>query len=490
MATAVSAATKVPTSALGKIVGVSGGKTQQVPEEPTDQEIEDYALWLGLDNVKDRDLFWIARQALRTPIPHPWVQCQTASGDVFFHNTKTKESVWDHPYDQYYQQAVEQYKRGKISRGELSASVSQSWLFSTTDQRSSAQVSPEVAKGQKESSTVHSAADNSPSRIVPDDIELPDERVVEAVGPMPSSILVTDRVAEDELAEDAPVGVDDMLEGASPNEPDSADADAIEVSSAKELFEPPPRSIEAAYAELAELRSRIVEMEREKERAENDLRDSEIHREAMQKDHDAAAEALRLAEEARDAAVAELEEAKEELMREKEVVKRWHAGFPDIRAREKAETEFNAQEDSNKIIVEELTEQLGETQSKSEYLDGVIATQTSEIEMLRERLKDGREKVLVLAEEDAAQRKLLVEKDMEVVNLNRALASMRQQMHVESRRSTFSKLCGRAPRNVGDTVLHEDLSASVDAPEQNELFDQLLNGVLALPLRIADESKN
>lgn len=59
--------------------------------------------------------------------------------------------------------------------------------------------------------------------------------------------------------------------------------------------------------------------------------DSEIHREAMQKDHDAAAEALRLAEEARDAAVAELEEAKEELMREKEVVKRWHAGFPDIR---------------------------------------------------------------------------------------------------------------------------------------------------------------
>lgn len=43
--------------------------------------------------------------------------------------------------------------------------------------------------------------------------------------------------------------------------------------------------------------------------------------------------------------------------------------------------------------------------------------------MLRERLKDGREKVLVLAEEDAAQRKLLVEKDMEVVNLNRALAS-------------------------------------------------------------------
>lgn len=46
----------------------------------------------------------------------------------------------------------------------------------------------------------------------------------------------------------------------------------LRVSSAKELFEPPPRSIEAAYAELAELRSRIVEMEREKERAENDLR--------------------------------------------------------------------------------------------------------------------------------------------------------------------------------------------------------------------------
>lgn len=48
--------------------------------------------------------------------------------------------------------------------------------------------------------------------------------------------------------------------------------------------------------------------------------------------------------------------------------------------------------------------------------------QTSEVQMLRDRLTEGREKVRVLAEEDAAQRRLLVEKDREVVDLNRALA--------------------------------------------------------------------
>ncbi|EER03883.1 conserved hypothetical protein, partial [Perkinsus marinus ATCC 50983] len=63
---------------------------------PTTEEVRDYALWLGLTD-DDHDLFWIAVQALTTPIPKPWVQCQTDSGDVFFHNSKTKESVWDHP---------------------------------------------------------------------------------------------------------------------------------------------------------------------------------------------------------------------------------------------------------------------------------------------------------------------------------------------------------------------------------------------------------
>ncbi|KAF4692876.1 hypothetical protein FOZ60_012379 [Perkinsus olseni] len=478
MAAAVTSASKVPAGVLGKIVGLSTGKTQQVPEEPTEQEVEDYAVWLGLDKVKDRDLFWIARQALRTPIPQPWVQCQTASGDVFFHNTKTKESVWDHPYDQYYQQAVEQYKSGKSSREELSARVSQSWLFSTTDQRSSAQVSPESIKGKGGSSINRSTTDHSPSRIVPD-IELPDEPVVEAAGLMSSQVLVSGGIHGDELdggdlATEISEGakVDNLLEEVHPGGDGSGDA--TEQDTSRRLFEPPPRSMEAAQAELAELKLKLEEMEKERAKAEGDLRNFELRREKMQVDYDAAVVSLTSMREARDAAVAELEEAKEELEKEKE-------------ARQKAEAQLTAQAASNRIVIGELTEQLEEAQSKSEYMDGFIATQTGEIEMLRERLRDGREKVRVLAEEDVAQRKLLVEKDTEVVNLNRTLATLRQQLHVESKRSTFSKLCGRAPKDMADTIVYQDPDASVDAPEQNEIFEELLNRVLSQPPSMTDK---
>ena len=33
-------------------------------EEPTDEEVEEYAVYLGMDPVKDHDLLWIARQVV------------------------------------------------------------------------------------------------------------------------------------------------------------------------------------------------------------------------------------------------------------------------------------------------------------------------------------------------------------------------------------------------------------------------------------------
>ncbi|KAF4706182.1 hypothetical protein FOZ63_029855 [Perkinsus olseni] len=264
--------------------------------------------------------------------------------------------------------------------------------------------------------------------------------------------------------------VDNLLEEVHP----AGDGDATEQDTSRRLFEPPPRSMEAARAELAELKLKLEEMEKERAKAESDLTNFELRREKMQVDYDAAVESLTSMREARDAAVAELEEAKEELEKEKE-------------ARQKAEAQLTAQAASNRIVIGELTEQIEEAQSKSEYMDGFIATQTGEIEMLRERLRDGREKVRVLAEEDAAQRKLLVEKDTEVVNLNRTLATLRQQLHVESKRSTFSKLCGRAPKDMADTIVYQDPDASVDAPEQNEIFEELLNRVLSQPPSMTDK---
>ena len=72
--------------------------------EPSQDEIEEYAAWLGADVSVDRDLFWIAIDALMAPIPKGWklYQRKDGTGDPFYFNSKTGESLWDHPLDQHF----------------------------------------------------------------------------------------------------------------------------------------------------------------------------------------------------------------------------------------------------------------------------------------------------------------------------------------------------------------------------------------------------
>jgi centrosomal protein CEP164 len=41
-------------------------------EEPTEEEIINYAKWLGLDPDADQDLLWIANEGIRAPLPSAW----------------------------------------------------------------------------------------------------------------------------------------------------------------------------------------------------------------------------------------------------------------------------------------------------------------------------------------------------------------------------------------------------------------------------------
>jgi hypothetical protein len=80
--------------------------------EPTQMEIEEYAAWLGMDLIKDRDLFWIAQTALKEPVPKPWKPCRMDnSEDIFYFNFDTGESIWDHPCDLRFKQVYEEQKR-------------------------------------------------------------------------------------------------------------------------------------------------------------------------------------------------------------------------------------------------------------------------------------------------------------------------------------------------------------------------------------------
>ena len=70
--------------------------------EPTMLEIEDYAKYLGMDIKEDRDLFYIAKEGLKAPLPDQWKPCRSPGGNIYYFNFETKQLQKDHPCDDYY----------------------------------------------------------------------------------------------------------------------------------------------------------------------------------------------------------------------------------------------------------------------------------------------------------------------------------------------------------------------------------------------------
>lgn len=68
--------------------------------EPTEDEIDEYAEWLGMDPDTDGPLMWIAREGLLATLQDPWRVCETADREIFYFNFDTGHSTWDHPIDQ------------------------------------------------------------------------------------------------------------------------------------------------------------------------------------------------------------------------------------------------------------------------------------------------------------------------------------------------------------------------------------------------------
>ncbi|KAJ3254107.1 hypothetical protein HDU77_004262 [Chytriomyces hyalinus] len=72
--------------------------------EPKQDEIIEYAKFLGMDVSRDQQLFWIARESLKAPLPKEWKPCKSPNGDIYFFNFTTGESSWEHPCDDHYRQ--------------------------------------------------------------------------------------------------------------------------------------------------------------------------------------------------------------------------------------------------------------------------------------------------------------------------------------------------------------------------------------------------
>lgn len=81
--------------------------------EPTEEEVRNYAEWLGMDPDVDADMMYLAREGLKAPLQNGWKPCQNAEGEIFYFNFETGESSWDHPADETYRTLVADKKREK-----------------------------------------------------------------------------------------------------------------------------------------------------------------------------------------------------------------------------------------------------------------------------------------------------------------------------------------------------------------------------------------
>jgi len=79
--------------------------------EPNDEEVREYAEWLGMVLPDDAHLLWLAREGLKEPLPAGWKPCKTLDTDsIYFFNFDTGQSSWEHPCDQRY---IELFQREK-----------------------------------------------------------------------------------------------------------------------------------------------------------------------------------------------------------------------------------------------------------------------------------------------------------------------------------------------------------------------------------------
>ena len=68
--------------------------------EPMEEEMLEYAEYLGLDLTQEDHLRWIVLEGLNAPVPLPWKAIPQAEGEIYYFNFETGESSWDHPSDE------------------------------------------------------------------------------------------------------------------------------------------------------------------------------------------------------------------------------------------------------------------------------------------------------------------------------------------------------------------------------------------------------
>ena len=113
-------------------IGISGGAVgldgfEFMEEEldddynPTAEEVEEYARFLGMDIFEDKDLFYIAKEGLKAPLPGSWKPCKSPGQTVYYYNFSAKQLQKEHPCDDYYRKLYLEEKQSRRKKDEEKA---------------------------------------------------------------------------------------------------------------------------------------------------------------------------------------------------------------------------------------------------------------------------------------------------------------------------------------------------------------------------------
>ena len=68
------------------------------------EAIKEHGIYLGMTFPEDNELLWIAKASLEQELPPYWIEGKTKDNRIFYSNSKTKESAWEHPCDELYRE--------------------------------------------------------------------------------------------------------------------------------------------------------------------------------------------------------------------------------------------------------------------------------------------------------------------------------------------------------------------------------------------------
>jgi hypothetical protein len=78
--------------------------------------VREFALYLGMNPDDDKDLLWIAVDAMTAKLPEHWEELKAENGQSYYYFKRTGQTQWEHPLDEYYRSLYAKLKKDKVAR--------------------------------------------------------------------------------------------------------------------------------------------------------------------------------------------------------------------------------------------------------------------------------------------------------------------------------------------------------------------------------------